>query len=146
MKYDPQLCQARLRHRWAILKHHQVQEERYGQSPGGISICWPWDSHIWATARPDGIEAMNVREILSVEEARMVYGFYNFYNEENAGFSRILHWWEMDSQEILEGRKPWVFECIGRRELGRPSRCCETWDVEKAYRLCRGGDFKVMPC
>ena len=61
--------------------------------------------NIWATARPDGIEAMNVREILS-EEVRMVYGFYNFYNEENAGFSRILHGWEMNSQEILEGRKP----------------------------------------
>jgi hypothetical protein len=45
---------------------------------------------------------MNAREILS-EEARMVYGFYNFYNEEIAEFSRSLHWWGVDSQEIFEG-------------------------------------------
>lgn len=145
MKYDHQLRQARLRHRWAIYKHHQIQEERYGRPPGGISMCRPWDSHIWATARPDGIEAMSAREILS-EEARMVYGFYNFHNEEIAEFSRNLHWWGVDSQEIFERRKPWVFECMGCRELGKPCRCCETWDVAKACRLCREGDFNVMPC
>ena len=48
---------------------------------------------------------MNAREILS-EEARMVYGFYNFYNDEIAWLSRILHWLGMDSQEIFEGGKP----------------------------------------
>lgn len=143
MKHDPRLRQARLRHRCAIITHHQICEEQDGSSSWEIPIRHPWDSHIWATARPNGLGVISCTEMLT-QEAMTVYDIYTFVNKEIARFSRYLHWWGVNSKDIFEKRKPWWFSCVGCRELGRPCRWCEEYDVAKACLLCREGGFDMI--
>ncbi|KAJ5900596.1 uncharacterized protein N7473_004666 [Penicillium subrubescens] len=92
MKHDPRLAQARLRHRSAILTHHQICAEKVDTNPRGVPICQPWDSSVWASARPDGIGTLSCAETMT-NEVMIVFDIYSFLNEQIAQFLRDLHWW-----------------------------------------------------
>jgi hypothetical protein len=141
MKHDPRLAQARLRHRSAILTHHQICAEKVGTDSRGVPICQNWDSSVWAFAKPDGIGTLSCAETMT-NEAIMVFDIYSFMNKQIAQFSADLHWWGVYSKDVFGKRKPWSFMCIGCQELGRPCRWCEEYDVDKACRLCREGKFE----
>lgn len=139
MKHDPRLAQARLRHRCAICTHHQICAEQVGTNSWGVPICQPWNSSMWASARPDGIGDLSCAEMMT-SEAVVVFDIYSFMNKQIAQFSRDLHWWGVHSKDVFEKRN---FMCIGCQELGRSCHWCEEYDAVKACQLCREGRFET---
>lgn len=105
MKHDPHLHQARARHRCVIFIHHRIHAERDDEDAIETFIVQNWDSRVWATARPNGIEPISCPEMMT-EEAVIVNDIYTYVNEMIGQFSRDLHWWGVDSKEIFEKRKP----------------------------------------
>ena len=78
-----------------------------------LSKC---DSQVWATARPNGIEQISCREMIT-EEAMIVYDIYTYVNEMIGQFSRVLHWWEWTRSKFSKRELRGDFRVLGVETL-----------------------------